>query len=238
MERDNEIKELIQAFREYREILIPLEQNLREFADTYENVKTDVSKLNNAFEGNVQGKLSAIMTNLQSQAEKAGTLSQRIDKFVSEANRYSAVMEKMVATFDSVEKAVNHINALDASAEQQLKKIEVIAEEKKKTYNISQLQRSLENYNANLQTVSEFINKDVAKVMEANAKKLEEIKGKQEDAAKEAAAGNAQLKALAQEQAETNLFLRKITEKGDLDEEYLYDILDRWAASRKLKTKK
>ena len=238
MERDDELRELIEVFRGYRELLTPLQENLKDFADSYQSVQSDISKLNNAFDGNVQGKLTQIMNNLQAQAEKASNLSTRIDKFVSETNRYTVAMENIIGTFNRVEKTVQTIVELENSAETQLKKIENIAEEKKKSYNISQLQRSLEAYNANLQNVSEFINKDVAKVMETNAKKLDEIKNSQTDLGRQASDGNAKLKALVAEQEATNAFLKKITEKSDVDETYLYDVLDRWAASRKVKTKK
>lgn len=178
------------------------------------------------------------MNNLQAQAEKAGNLSQRIDKFVSETNRYTAAMENIIGTFDRVEKTVKTISELENSAEVQLKKLENIAEEKKRSYNLSQLQRSLESYNTNIQNVSEFINKDVAKVMETNAKKLEDIKGAQDEVSKQVKDGNANLKNLVAEQEATNAFLKKITEKGDVDESYLYDVLDRWAQTRKVKIKK
>ncbi|MBQ7653034.1 MAG: hypothetical protein IJS93_01535 [Clostridia bacterium] len=238
MERNDELRELINAFLGYRELLAPLQENLRDFAESYQSIQNDLGKLNNAFEGNVQGKLTQIMNNLSSQAEKAAGLSSRIDKFVSETNRYTVTMENMLGTFDKVEKAVSSIVKIEEAAETQLKKIEGIAEEKKKSYNVTQLQRSLENYNQNLQAVSEFINKDVAKALENNAKKLDEIKGSEANLSKEAAQTSASLKQLVAEQETTNAFLKKITEKGDVDETYLYDVLDRWATARRVKTKK
>ena len=238
MERNDEIRELIEAFLGYRELLTPLQENLKDFAESYQAIQSDLNKLNNSFEGNVQGKLTQILNNLSSQAEKATGLSSRIDRFVSETNRYTAAMESILGTFDKVEKAVSSIVKIEESAETQLKKIEGIAEEKKKSYNVSQLQRSLENYNANIQAVSEFINKDVAKSLENNAKKLDEIKGSEAALSKETQAAGANIKALVAEQETTNAFLKKIAEKGDVDETYLFDVLDRWAASRKVKIKK
>ena len=37
---------------------------------------------------------------------------------------------------------------------------------------------------------------------------------------------------------ETNKLLRQIIEKDDVNEAYLYDILDKWAQERKVKIKK
>ena len=44
--------------------------------------------------------------------------------------------------------------------------------------------------------------------------------------------------ALAETYASSNELLKKIVEKQDVNEEYIYDILDRWAESRRVKTKK
>ena len=36
----------------------------------------------------------------------------------------------------------------------------------------------------------------------------------------------------------SNELLKKIVEKNDVNEEYIFDILDKWAESRKVKTKR
>lgn len=238
MERNDELLALTESFKAYRDLLVPLKESLFDFAESYESVKINIVKLNNAFDGDIQGKLQNIMNNLQSQAQKANDLTTRIDQFVSITNKYMAETDKVFAVFGDIEKKLKVVNDLEKRAESSLEKIDAIAEEKKKSYNLTQLQRSLESYNSNLQTVSEFINKDVAKVMSDNTKKLESIKGGTELIEKRIADEGKSINDLAKTYAETNAFLKVLVEKNDVNEEYLFDILDRWAESRRVKTKK
>lgn len=238
MERNDEILQLTEAFREYRDMLIPLKDSLFSFADNYESVKSNIVRLNNAFDGDIQGKLQMIMNNLNSQAQKANDLATRIDQFVGLTNKYVSETEKVFSMFSNLEKSLKTVNDLEKRAENTIERIDAIAEEKKKSYNLTQLQRSLESYNANIQTVSEFINKDVAKVMTDNSKKLESIKNSTDSVEKSLADEGKTLQELTKTYSETNTLLRNLVEKNDVNEEYLFDILDRWAESRRVKTKK
>lgn len=238
MERNDEILQLTEAFREYRDMLIPLKDSLFSFADNYESVKSNIVRLNNAFDGDIQGKLQMIMNNLNSQAQKANDLATRIDQFVGLTNKYVSETEKVFSMFSNLEKSLKTVNDLEKRAENTIERIDAIAEEKKKSYNLTQLQRSLESYNANIQTISEFINKDVAKVMTDNSKKLEFIKNSTDSVEKSLADEGKTLQELTKTYSETNTLLRNLVEKNDVNEEYLFDILDRWAESRRVKTKK
>ena len=238
MERNDEIIALTESFKAYRDLLVPLKESLFSFAENYESVKGNIVKLNNAFDGDIQGKLQTIMNNLQGQAQKANDLATRIDQFVSITNKYITETDKIFAMFSNIEKNLNVVNDLEKRAESTLEKIDAIAEEKKKSYNLSQLQRSLESYNSNLQTVSEFVNKDVAKAMADNTKKLDTIKNGTENIEKSIMDEGKTISDLAKTYAETNMFLKTLVEKNDVNEEYLFDVLDRWAESRKVKTKR
>lgn len=238
MERNDEFTALTEAFRSYRDLLIPLKESLFSFADDYESVKSNIVRLNNAFDGDIQGKLQVIMNNLNQQAQKANDLASRIDQFVSVTNRYVNETEKVISMFSGLEKSLKSVSDLEKRAEDSLEKIDAIAEEKKKSYNLTQLQKSLEGYNTSLQTVSEFINKDVAKVMSDNTKKLENIKTGTDAVEKKLEQENTDLATLIKTYGETNALLRSIVEKNDVNEEYLFDILDKWAMQRKVKTKK
>ncbi len=238
MERNDEILQLTEAFREYRDMLVPLKDSLFSFADNYESVKSNIVRLNNAFDGDIQGKLQMIMNNLNSQAQKANDLATRIDQFVGLTNKYVSETEKVFSMFANLENSLKTVNDLEKRAEDTIERIDAIAEEKKKSYNLTQLQRSLESYNANIQTVSEFINKDVAKVMTDNSKKLESIKNSTDSVEKSLADEGKTLQELTKTYSETNTLLRNLVEKNDVNEEYLFDILDRWAESRRVKTKK
>ena len=103
---------------------------------------------------------------------------------------------------------------------------------------IKDLKKSLDQYNSNLQSVGDFINKDVAENIISNTKFIQEIKSGNENIAKRLEEEKLSIDALATNYIESNNLLKTIVEKQDVNEEYIFDILDRWAESRKVKTKK
>ena len=45
------------------------------------------------------------------------------------------------------------------------------------------------------------------------------------------------IQALAENYASSAELLKRLTEKNDVNEEYIFEIIDKWAQSRKVKTK-
>ena len=93
---EEDIKMLIATFKEYRDLIGPIEENLREFSSSFESVKADISNLNNSFDGNLQNKLDQIYKELSSQADKAKTLASQVDTFLSTTSRYIYAVDNLV----------------------------------------------------------------------------------------------------------------------------------------------
>ena len=100
------------------------------------------------------------------------------------------------------------------------------------------LQRSLEVYNANIEATSDFINKDIAESVVESAKMVQSIKDGSENIVKYLEDEKKNVAELSQNYLASSELLRKIIEKNDVNEEYIFDILDKWADSRKVKHKK
>jgi uncharacterized protein YukE len=222
----------------YRDLISPIQKNLSDFVQTFEFIRFDIEKLNTAFEGDMKGNLDKIYKNLSRQAEQASDLFQRIDTFVGLTEKYTQDVTRLVDIFEKVEKRIKAVNELEQRAEEQIARLDELVEEKKKSYNIKELQRTLENYNANVQKVSEFINKDVAESLNENYKKLESIKRENEVLSKRIEEEHTNVEILLTTYTATNELLKKITEKQDVNQAYIFDILDKWAEERKIKTKK
>ena len=137
-----------------------------------------------------------------------------------------------------MQKHLSVLNEIENKAQEQLKKLDEIIEEKKINYNIKELQRSLESYNSNAQRLSEFINKDVADALKKNSGEIDNIKKanqKIEDRLEEERRDISQILA---EIRTSNELIRKSIEESNVNEAYIYDILDRWAEDRHIKIKK
>lgn len=235
---NNEVNALIDAFVGYREMLVPIQTDMHEFLETYGAMKNDVDKLNTAFSGNVQGKLAEIYKLLESQAEKSEALTRKVDEFLKSTNKYTEEVDKLITMFQSIQGRISDVNELEAKAEEQIQKLDTIIEEKRRNYDLKDLKKSLDQYNSNLQSVGDFINKDVAENIISNTRFIQEIKSGNENIAKRLEEEKFSIDALATNYIESNNLLKTIVEKQDVNEEYIFDILDRWAESRKVKTKK
>lgn len=235
---NNEIKELIASFKEYRDLISPIEQNLRAFSMSFENIRQDIQNLNSDFDGSLQIKLDKIYKELASQADKAKTLSLQVDKFSNATSRYISGVDGLVDICGRIEEKLVAVDTLQIKAEAQIERLELIMEEKRKTYNIKQLEKSLENYNIGVKQVSEYINKDIADVLKTSNEMICEIQDKNKSIFESVVEEKGSVDKLVESFDASNKLLKKIVENNDVNEQYIFEILDRWAEDRKLKIKK
>ncbi len=235
---NNEIKMLIATFKEYRDLITPIEQNLKAFSSSFESIKEDVKNLNNGFDGSLQTKLDKIYNELSVQAEKAKTLTTEVDKFISTTNKYVSSVDSLVNMCAKIEDKIANVNNIQNKAEAQIEKLNTIIEEKKKSYDIKQLEKNLENYNIGVQKVSEYINSDVADVLKTSSEKIGSIHDKSTSIFDAILEEKSSIDKLVNSYESSNKLLKKIVEGNDVNEQYIFEILDKWAEDRNLKIKK
>ena len=133
---------------------------------------------------------------------------------------------------------MDSLSKLELEAETQIGKLESTLEERRKNYNLKELERTVANYQAGVAKVSEFINRDVVSSLQDNNDKLNSIRDGMEDLRAGIREGNQGMEQLVSSFLSTSELLRKVTEGEKVNEEYIYDVLDRWAAERGIKRKK
>ena len=235
---NNGINELIVAFKGYRDLISPIEQSLRDFSLAFDGIKGDIESLNKSFNGDVQGKFDKIYKELSSQAEKTKTLTAEIDRFMSFTSKYVNQVERFVDKCAEIENKIKVVDTLQNKADEQIEKLDAIIETKKKTYDIKQLEKNLENYNVSVQKISEFINKDVAETLNKNNENLNNIKDKNSSMLEVLLAEKVSIDNLIEKYTASNNLLKKVVENETVNEEYIFEILDKWAVDRRVKTKK
>lgn len=235
---NSEVNALIDAFIGYREMLVPIQNDMHEFLETYDALKNDVEKIDKAFSGDVQGKLTEIYKTLSSQAEKSEALTRKVDEFLKSTTQYTEEVSKLMSMFEKIQTKIAAVNDIESRAEEQITRLDDILEEKKKNYDLKDLKNSLDKYNANLQSVSEFINKDVAENIVENTKTIQEIKSGNSNVVTHLMEEKSSIEELSENYRATNALLKKILEKNDVNEEYIFEIIDKWAETRRVKTKK
>ena len=235
---NNEIKMLITTFKEYRDLLTPIEENLKSFSMSFDSIRNDIENLNTSFDGSVQQKLDSIYKELSNQADKARTLSSEVDRFMNSTSKYVTNVDKLVDLLDGIEKRIGTVQSIEQKAEEQIGKLDAIIEEKRRTYDIRRLEKNLENYNIGVQKVSEFINKDVAENLQESNERISQIQDKNSSILKTLVEEKSSIEQLVESYNSSNELLKKVVENKDVNEEYIFEILDRWAEDRKVRIKK
>lgn len=235
---NQEISSLITIFKEYRDLLSPIQSNLNEFASSYESVKKDINILSESLENENQKKLLEIFNKLKTSANESDILSRKISEFAKITDSYKIVLDKLLSHFEKLENKLSFLNEIDLKAENQIERINLLIEERKKDYNIKDLQKSLDSYSLNVEKVSEFINKDIAETLSENNKNLINIKTNNEAILQELNKESLSIEKLADQYKNSNILLKTLIENNQINEEYIFDIIDKWSESRNVKIKK
>lgn len=235
---ENEIKTLISTFKEYRDLLSPIEENLRAFSVSLGGIKEDLKSLNVNFSSDVQGKLSGLAGDLNASLEKSKSLTSQVDKFLSSSNRYISAVDSLISLCGKIEGKLSTVENLQSKAEGQIERLDGIIEEKKKTYDLKQLEKNLEAYNVGVQKVSEYINKDIADSLKTQNEEIKKIQDSNSNIYTAIVEEKGSIEKLINSYTSSNEFLKKIVDGNDVNEEYIFEILDRWAEERRLKIKK
>ena len=234
----NDIKQLIDSFSAYRNVLTPLQESLHSLAETYGAIREDLDNLTKNLSGNAGKELEQIHQTLSQQAKSGSELAKRIDEYANSSDKYSRAVEDMTRRFGEIASKLDTIDRLEKTAEGMMGRLEELVEEKRASYNVKELQRSLDAYNSNVEKISEFINRDIASVLQQNAEKIESIRRENEALAQVVGEQGKAVSELTAMFAETSVLLKKAVESGSVNEEYIFDAFDKWAADRKVKIKK
>lgn len=235
---ENSIKELIDSFIAYRNLIAPLEESLNSVGKTYEEIRENLENLTKSFSGSAVNQLEKVHATLNAQAKSGQELSKRIEEYAASGEKYAQAVNAMSSRFTDVVERIDSLGEIERTAESQLERIDTIIAEKRSSYNLRELQRSLDGYNNNVERISDFINKDIATVLKQNADKIEGIRKENEQLKAAVAAQSKDISVLIEEFSKTSALLRKLVEGSAVNEEYLYDAFDKWAADRKVKIKK
>jgi len=177
---ENSVKELIDSFIEYRNLISPLQDALLSVSKTYEEIRKDLDTLAKSFSGSAVNQLEKVPATINAQAKSGQELGRRIEEYAESGEKYAQAVKDMSARFSEVSRSIGSLDEIEKNAQDQLERIDTLIEEKRTTYNLKELQRSLDGYNKNIERISDFINKDIAAVLKQNADKIESIRKENE----------------------------------------------------------
>ncbi|MCH5161343.1 MAG: hypothetical protein J1G04_04855 [Clostridiales bacterium] len=234
---DNSIKELIDSFISYRNLLAPLQDSLHTVSKTYGEIRDDLDALTKSLSGSAAGQLEKVHSTLNAQAKSGQELSRRIGEYAQSGEKYAQAVNDMHARFSAVVDRIDALQEIERTARNQIDRLDALIDEKKSSYDLKGLQKSLDGYNTNVEKISDFINRDIASVLKENADKIESIRKENEELSKLVSRQSDDIANLTAMFTETTALLKKVVEGSTVNEQYLFDVLDKWAADRKVKIK-
>ena len=235
---NDSIKDLIDSFIQYRNLIAPLQESLHTVSKTYEEIRGDLDNLSKNFSGNAANQLERVHSTLNAQAKSGQELSRRIDEYAQSGEKFAQAVGDMSSRFTQVVNRIDSLQEIEKAARGQIERIDALIEEKKSSYDLKGLQKSLDGYNTNVEKISDFINKDIAAVLKDNADKIEAIRKENEELGKLVAQQGKDIATLIAMFTQSTALLKKVVEGSTVNEQYLFDVLDKWAADRKVKIKK
>ena len=232
------IKELIDSFIAYRNMIAPLQESLHTVSKTYEEIRNDLDNLTKSFSGNAANQLEKVHATINAQARSGQELGRRIEEYAQSGEKYAQAVKDMSSRFSAVVDRIDSLSEIENSATEQIARIDNLIAEKKSSYNLKELQKSLDGYNSNVEKISNFINNDIASVLKQNADKIESIRKENEQLSSAVAEQGKDIAVLIEEFTKTSALLKKLIEGSTVNEQYLFDAFDKWAEDRKVKIKK
>ncbi len=235
---ENNIQELIDSFVAYRNLIAPLQESLNAVGQTYAEIRADLDALSDNLSGDAVKQLERVHSTLNAQAKSGQELMNKISEYARSGDNFAQAVNRLTSVFSDLADRVASLEETERSAREQLERIDALIEEKKTSYNLKELQKSLDRFSANIEKISEFINRDIASVMRSNADKIENIRKENEELKAIVVKQNQDMATLTAMFAETTALLKKVVEGSSVNEQYLFDAFDKWAADRKVKIKR
>lgn len=237
-DNSEKLKKLIEEFINYRKILEPLQAGMKSIGDMYLEIRRRLEEVTNAFSKKNLNQLDEIGKKLAAQAETTKTFTSMLDEFSAGGEKYAQGVNEVIERFKDVGAKLETVNEIERNAEELMRKLDGIIEEKRSSYDLKDLRKSLDSYNKNVERISEYINKDIAQVLADNGEKIEAIRARNEELSGMVSAQAETMAELISAFKGTSALLRTLVENDAVNKEYLFDALDAWASERRIKTKK
>lgn len=234
---ENSINELIESFVAYRNLIGPIMESLADVSKSYADIRADLDALSKNFSGNAIGQLEKVHAALNAQAKNGQELGMRIEEYSRSGEKYAKAVTQMSSAVSDVAGRISALEQTENAARDQIERIDALIEEKKAAYNLKELQRSIDRYSLNIEKINDFINKDVVEVIKQNAEKIENIRKENEELKNIVTQQSRDIEALTNMFAETSALLKTAVEGSSVNEQYLFDAFDKWAADRKVRIK-
>ena len=144
------IKELIDSFIAYRNMMAPLQESLHSVSKTYEEIRNDLDNLSKSFSGNAASQLEKVHATINAQARSGQELGRRIEEYAQSGEKYAQAVKDMSSRFSAVVDRIDSLSEIEKSATEQIARIDTLIAEKKSSYNLKELQKSIDGYNTNV----------------------------------------------------------------------------------------
>jgi len=230
--KEKEITDLITEFSKHTKVIEKVNENFASFVQAYKVIKESLEKLNVDVKSKqtIEHTMNDLVSKSQNMVGDINVLSGKINKLENLINPISEQIENLNTSFkklinfeENVQKILNNVNKTNETIEK---------------LDLNQINDALVSYNEKMEQTKNIFEKDVKKSFDTNNAKIDAMVSDVNSVLKNADSQNTHLEELVNQQSSLQAILTKIADKNTFQMEYLYEILDKWADERKVKTNK
>lgn len=221
-----------------------INKNLELFVENYRNTKRTLEEVKSPNGVDLSSKIDELTANLEQTRANVEIYGKKlyenleISKVVSK--EFDGVKEGLEKIKNEILETTKQSEMYLKSQKEALESISKFEEIMKKIENVDfkNYESKLERYTYNLQLLNDKIENGLQEKIDKNLGEIEKFEKKINEISENTTKQNNAITEIAKSVATMTTLLSKLTKTGNVDEQYIYEIIDRWADESKVKHKK
>jgi len=236
MDKDT-LERIINEYADSRKLMESVNSNINEFIEAYKEVSNKLNKLQRPDDIELKEKIDGL-------EKKLGTIDESIKE-------YKEILDNNINVATKINKSIiNSDNAIKQINEKLTPTLELITNtlgamnnfntivESFSQVDFSSLEKNIPEYTSQIVSLNKNVKKNIADKIKTNDIAFEKLHKSVSKVVDNSDNQTNTLGDISTKLLDTNMLLEEIVTKGNVDEQMIYEILDKWAESRNIKIKK
>ncbi len=235
--KNEEIQKLIETFVMQTQEMKKVNENLNNFLSVFSVAKERIEKLEIKQDSNITNEIEELSKKVNQVNNQSEILSNNFADYIALSEKFNETILSLGNRFSELENKITKLEQTESNITSSLKKLDTISEDVSH-FRVDSLTEKLSLFDNVVSEVKNSLNGKVSENLEKNNSIMLSLQKDFNEKLSKIDSTGSSLEKIAEQSTTTNAVLNKILDKNEIDKSYLYDLLDEWSESRKLKIKK
>lgn len=235
--KNEEIQKLIETFVMQTQEMKKVNENLNNFLSVFSVAKERIEKLEIKQDSNITNEIEELSKRVNQVNNQSEILSNNFADYIALSEKFNETILSLGNRFSELENKITKLEQTESNITSSLKKLDTISEDVSH-FRVDSLTEKLSLFDNVVSEVKNSLNGKVSENLEKNNSIMLSLQKDFNEKLSKINSTGSSLEKIAEQSTTTNAVLNKILDKNEIDKSYLYDLLDEWSESRKLKIKK